>query len=236
MTALPTLAGRLTPFFETGTEGVVWAVNVDGLLGYDSLLPLKNGDELVVYGADGAVAWEGTVNLEYQRRHRPYPTNPQYGQQEIFGYWVHGFQTDLEPEAWARPFFQEAPAVVRPKDHAFPDWRVHQAFLSLLATDPHKAIQEALQRGNREGIKSSLDWALKHAYKELGWEHTPTLDTDEDLANAWQRHLALRKAARALWTPGTKNAWLAVAQRWPSAAAMTPQDIETWAQHTLLRD
>jgi hypothetical protein len=236
MTAPPTLAGRLTPFFETGTEGVVWAVTVDGLLGYDTLLPLENGDELLIYGADGAVAWQGIVNLEYQRRHRPYPTNPQYGQQEIFGYWVHGFQADLEPDAWARPFFQEAPAVVRPKDRPFPDWRERQAFLALLATDPQKALEEALQTRHREGVKSSLDWALKYAYKELGWENTPALDTNEDLANAWQRHLALRRAARALWTPEIKDAWGELAQRWPTAVAMTPQDIEAWAQHKLPHD
>src|SRR5690606_30932119 len=99
---------RLMPFFETGTEGVAWAITMDGVPGYDGLYPLKNGDELVIYAGGGEVAWEGTVDLEYERRWRAYPTNPELGQQEVLGMWVHGFQRDLDPEVWARLFFDQA--------------------------------------------------------------------------------------------------------------------------------
>lgn len=98
------ITGKLDPFFETGTEGVIWSFYEDGKNGYDGLNSLKNGDALKVYSSDDSILWEGIVNLEYKRRYRQYPLNPQYGQQEIFGYWVHGFQENLEPEVWGKMF------------------------------------------------------------------------------------------------------------------------------------
>lgn len=102
--------GILDPFFETGTEGVVWAVDDPRKHGYDGLNYLENGDRLVVFEVDGVtIRWEGKVGLEYKRRWRPYPMNPEYGQQEVLGMWVHGFQRDLDPEVWARMFFDRLP-------------------------------------------------------------------------------------------------------------------------------
>lgn len=60
--------------------------------------------------AKGDVAWEGTVDLEYERGFESYPTNPQYGQQAIFGMWVHGFDKACTPEEWASMFFAHMPA------------------------------------------------------------------------------------------------------------------------------
>jgi hypothetical protein len=95
----------LEPFFETGTEGVIWAVYEDGKQGYDGLNSLKDGDRLKIFASDDSILWEGIVQLEYKRRYRPYPLNPQYGQQEVLGYWVHGFQENLDPEVWGKMFF-----------------------------------------------------------------------------------------------------------------------------------
>ena len=97
--------GRLEAFFETGTEGIIWSL-VEPNKGYEGLHCLKNGDYLKVYKENTEeVIWEGTVLLEYERRYRSYPLNPQYGQQEIFGCWVHGFQENLAPEVWSKMFF-----------------------------------------------------------------------------------------------------------------------------------
>lgn len=102
------IRGRLENYWETGTEGVRWALVEDGKPGYDGLHALRDGDRLTVYAGDedGTVLWEGVVELEYERLWRPYPKNPEYGQQAIFGYWVRGFQVDLEPEVWASWFIE----------------------------------------------------------------------------------------------------------------------------------
>lgn len=110
------VSGVLEPFFETGTEGVVWSVYDPRKRGYEGLNQLQNGDHLTVYEPDGVtIRWKGVVRLEYKRNYRPYPMNPKYGQQEVLGYWVHGLQRTLEPEAWARMFFDGLPCLLRRK-------------------------------------------------------------------------------------------------------------------------
>ena len=107
---------HLTAHFETGTEGFVWALQIDGL-GYDGLYSLKNNDELIVYTKGRrTIIWKGIIQLEYKRLHTPYPNNPQYGQQVIDGLWVHGFQDNLQPHIWAKWFFDEMPAALLRND------------------------------------------------------------------------------------------------------------------------
>ncbi len=120
--------GVLEPFFETGTEGVIWSVydtsitNDEGKWTYDGLYCLQDGDKLTVYEPDGTtVRWQGTVKLEYKRNWQPYPGNPQYGQQAVLGYWVHGLQEDLPPEAWAQMFFDALPVLLERAPNAKPD-------------------------------------------------------------------------------------------------------------------
>lgn len=107
---------HLEAYFETGTEGIIWSVQIDSL-GRDGLYLLKNGDELIVYTKDRrAIVWKGIVQLEYKRLYRPYPNNPQYGQQIINGRWVHGFQDSLQPHVWAKWFFDKLPAALLKND------------------------------------------------------------------------------------------------------------------------
>jgi hypothetical protein len=106
------ISGELHPFFETGTEGVLWSIYEEGKESYDALHVLEDGDHLTVFDPHGETIWTGVVQLEYERRYRPYPQNPQYGQQEVFGFWVHGFQADIEPEQWAEMFFDHRRAAV----------------------------------------------------------------------------------------------------------------------------
>lgn len=108
--------GALEAYFETGTEGVIWSVYEDGDKGYDGLHCLKNGDNLKVFNKDGSFLWEGIINLNYKTRYRSYPLNPEYGQQEVLGYWVHGLQVDVEPEAWGKMFFDRQHAELRSKN------------------------------------------------------------------------------------------------------------------------
>lgn len=110
------ITGLLEPYFETGTEGVLWAIIDDKKKGYDSLNILKKGDMLAVF-ADAkreTVLWQGVVDLEYERNKHPHPLNPNYVQQAVGGYWVHGLQKTLEPEVWADMFFKQRPATLFP--------------------------------------------------------------------------------------------------------------------------
>jgi hypothetical protein len=106
------IIGKLDPFFETGTEGVIWSVYEDGKQGYDGLQCLDYGDLLTIYDKEDPtkVLWEGRIDLEWERNFRSYPMNPEHGQQEVLGYWVHGLQRDVEPETWGRWFFNAHPA------------------------------------------------------------------------------------------------------------------------------
>ena len=105
--------GRLEAFYETGTEGVHWSIQEHVRKGYDSLHPVRTGDHLTVFGDGGDVLWSDTVKLEYQSRFRPFPRNPEYGQQEVCGFWVHGLQEGMDPEEWADMFFAERQARLR---------------------------------------------------------------------------------------------------------------------------
>ena len=108
---MTTIKGKLEPFFETGTEGVIWSVFEDGKEGYDGLHTLHDGDYLVVFDPMDPLklVWEGNISLEWERNYRPYPMNPQYGQQEIGGLWVHGIQENVTPEDWGRWFYKGYP-------------------------------------------------------------------------------------------------------------------------------
>jgi hypothetical protein len=105
--------GRLEAFFETGTEGVVWSLHNPILPGYYGLVPLNDGDHLSVFDDSGNVIWQGVIKLEYERNYQQYPLNPSHGQQSIFGCWVHGFQSDVDPETWAAWFFDGYRAALR---------------------------------------------------------------------------------------------------------------------------
>jgi hypothetical protein len=108
------IVGVLDAFFETGTEGVVWSIVDNDKTGYEALSRIKDGDYLFVEDMAGNIEWEGKILLDWKSRMRPYPTNPESGQQEVLGYWVHGLQVGVEPERWAKWFFESRPAVVIP--------------------------------------------------------------------------------------------------------------------------
>ena len=109
-----TIKGKLDPFFETGTEGVIWSLYEDGKEGYDALVILDQGDYLTIFDPEDStkVVWEGNIDLEYERNYHPYPMNPKYGQQAVMGYWVHGIQRDVEPDDWGIWFFKAYPGEV----------------------------------------------------------------------------------------------------------------------------
>lgn len=118
------IVGRLEPFFETGTEGIVWSVVEDGKSGYDSLHPVKCGDHLTIFDKQdtSAVVWDGDIQFEYKTNYESYPLNPEYGQQAVKGLWVNGLQEGVDAEQWFTWFYEEYPAtlIINEKTHNFP--------------------------------------------------------------------------------------------------------------------
>lgn len=102
-----TYIGELDAYCNFGTDGVLWALYDDNRNGPSSTHFIKSGDYLKVLDNKDTVVWEGTIQFEYQRRFRNYPTNPEYGQQEVFGFWVNGFEETLAPEVWGDWFFKK---------------------------------------------------------------------------------------------------------------------------------
>jgi hypothetical protein len=100
-----TYEGVAEGFFETGTEGVIWAVYKDGGKGHEGLVSILDGDHLTVWDPTGAVLFEGVVACDYKTGWRRYPRNPELGQQIALGMWAHWVQEGMEPDAWARLFF-----------------------------------------------------------------------------------------------------------------------------------
>lgn len=105
------VVGLLDPFFETGTEGIIWSVVDNDLDGIGALVPLLDGDYLFVEDLEGSIIWEGEVQFEYTTNYRQRGYNG-CGQQAVLGYWVHGLQEGVEPETWATWFFEGRRAVL----------------------------------------------------------------------------------------------------------------------------
>ncbi len=64
-----TIHGALTPFFETGTEGIEWCIHEYGKTGYDGLERIRANDQLTVYdyATEGEVEWEGVIECEPEK-------------------------------------------------------------------------------------------------------------------------------------------------------------------------
>jgi hypothetical protein len=119
--------GELDPFWETGTEGVLWSVRCPYLPSYDGDFILKNGDFLTVLNDDCSVLWAGKIKYEYRRNFVLFPNQKDFpggGQQSVGNYWVHGLQKNLDPDTWADMFFARKQAMLITKP------RINHPFLS----------------------------------------------------------------------------------------------------------
>jgi hypothetical protein len=96
--------GELEDFFETGTEGVVWALSDDIHFGHDSLHFLEAGDHLVITDRTGRSVWTGVIDPDAEVGWRRYPKNPKYGQPVALGRWIHWTQRGFAPDEWAKYF------------------------------------------------------------------------------------------------------------------------------------
>ena len=120
--ALPEVVihGILADFFETGTEGVCWAVYEDGKQSYDGLHLLGPRNHLRVTDETGAVRFDGYIDPDAEKGWMEYPGRPGegYGQPAALGYWIHWIQAGWEPDEWAALFFR--PHLTDPKEKGPP--------------------------------------------------------------------------------------------------------------------
>jgi len=175
--------GFLTPFFETGTEGVVWSLDDPGLPGYDSLHPLMNGDELRILDDAGGTLWEGVVRLNRTTGLLPHYPGGEPAQQAVLGYWVDGFQEGMDPEAWSRLFFEGRRAVLRevgwrhhprePDPFSGPVEGLHARLAALPEARAREVFRDALYHWLF--VRPDGEWSSFTQGRGLGLDETPAL-------------------------------------------------------------
>lgn len=101
--------GKPHAYFETGTEGVYWAVIEDNVSGYEGLHILENGDHLTIYSnnVEGQALFSDFINKDTVTGLQPRPFNPDFKQQVALGMWVHWIQEGYDPDKWAEFFINE---------------------------------------------------------------------------------------------------------------------------------
>lgn len=113
--------GVLDELCETGTEGLIWILDLPpgrcrrfwrflrrrSFWSYADMIEPQKGQHLTVYAPDGRVLFDGIIDPDRKAGYQPYPMNPDYGQPCAFGFWIHWTQRGWEPEAWARLFLWE---------------------------------------------------------------------------------------------------------------------------------
>ncbi len=98
--------GALTGYFETGLEGVMWAMKRHGLKGYDGLVILEEGDYLEIYSADSETVFSGTIQPDKNVGRMPHFFS-NFTQPSALGLWIHWTQEGFELDDWAMYFMTE---------------------------------------------------------------------------------------------------------------------------------
>ena len=98
--------GVLTGYFETGLEGVVWAMKRDGLKGYDGLVVLEASDYLEIYSKGDEAVFSGIIKPD-KTVGRMMHFFSDRTQPSALGLWIHWTQEGFEPDEWAMYFMSE---------------------------------------------------------------------------------------------------------------------------------
>lgn len=91
--------GKLTHFFETGSEGTYWVLKQSDNNDVKELIFLRTGDELTIRDENGAVVFNGLIaedrSINLQRR-----PSTQVMQPVSKGHWVQWLQPGVDPDVW----------------------------------------------------------------------------------------------------------------------------------------
>lgn len=99
--------GVLNGYFETGCEGMMWALLKDGDEGCESFVFIKAGDYLTIFNQDGTVMYEGEIIPDYKTGWQEFPLNPGFGQPAALDCWIHWTQKGWNPDDWASLFIRK---------------------------------------------------------------------------------------------------------------------------------
>jgi hypothetical protein len=108
--------GTLFGWFETGLEGMVWALQLDNDPSYDGLFVIDDGDHLIIYSPSEEVLFNGYIvqDTEIGKTQRPFS---RIMQPQAKGLWIHWTQKGYTPDDWAGLFLSEKyRAVLTKKD------------------------------------------------------------------------------------------------------------------------
>jgi len=101
------IKGALYPFWESGTEGILWFIDSGkDKRGYEGLYCIHTGDYLTIYGEKGEIIFKGKICQDTVAGWTEYPLNPGYGQPMAFGRWIHWTQIGWKPDDWAGLFLR----------------------------------------------------------------------------------------------------------------------------------
>ncbi|MDZ7726117.1 MAG: hypothetical protein U5L75_00870 [Candidatus Campbellbacteria bacterium] len=99
--------GILYAHFETGTEGVLWALSEDNKSGYDALHLIEEGDFLTIFNQDGQVIFSNWIVKDTETGKRARGFGSDIEQQSAEGLWIHWIQKGWVPDDWAALFLSE---------------------------------------------------------------------------------------------------------------------------------
>ena len=116
---METLFGRISEYFETGCEGVMWYFFEDGKKWPECIKELENGDHLKVFGEKGEILFDGEIwhdrqagwqpyfHVQRKLKKKPYTgvKDSAHGQPCALGHWIHWTQKGWDPDEWAKLFF-----------------------------------------------------------------------------------------------------------------------------------
>lgn len=107
MPHLTVYEGVIFPFFETGTEGLLWALQQNGACGYEGLVCLGEGDLVTIHSPQGELLFEGLIKKDHQTGAIPRYEGDPCSQVTALGYWAHWSQEGWAPDSWAKLFVDE---------------------------------------------------------------------------------------------------------------------------------
>jgi len=115
--------GKTAGFFETGTEGIMWVIEVKlgkqktpnqkkDVWGIDDsgrkgFVDIENGDRLILFDNDDEIFFDGIVERDEKAGWTEYPQNPGHGQPCAFGsFWIRWTQKGYAADDWANFFIK----------------------------------------------------------------------------------------------------------------------------------
>lgn len=95
--------GKLSDWFETGSEGSFWILEENGVAGMAGVHFIKKGDHLKIISVSGQIVFEGVIEPDSvvsdtaEIIYRNQPTS--------CGRWIHWYQKGFDPDLWGSYFF-----------------------------------------------------------------------------------------------------------------------------------